>query len=67
MQIEIPQYISAEVGYDRGKRLAFVYIGNALVYTEDTSDYGQRDWTDEELKMCAVTAFGKMLALKIGD
>lgn len=70
MQIEIPQYIWAEVEpYDEMNwhapktKKVFVYIGSALVFTHETEFYTE----DGEAIMEAVTAFGKSLALKIGN
>lgn len=67
MQIEIPQYISAYTGFRLGKMIVHVYIGDAEVYEFDAEEYSGGDWAEEEIKLAAVSAFGRMLALKIGD
>jgi hypothetical protein len=66
MQIEIPQYISAHVGRSDGKRVVYVYIGDAIVYVHKCDQGSPRD-NEEDLRWEGITAFGKMLALKIGD
>ena len=75
MKFSIPQYISAEIEYDenyyenmykypRPKRRVDVYIGGMVVFTAEV-DGNIED--DDDAKMDAVTQFGQMLKLKIGD
>jgi hypothetical protein len=69
MIIEIPQYLRAEVAqpawddpYDTPTRVD-VYIGDTIVFTKEVDRY----YSDELAAMEAMTAFGAMLKLKIGD
>lgn len=67
---EIPQYINVSFAENEdGERVGIVRIGEAIVYKHVLEDQDKgRPWyfrNDEDME--AVTAFGKMLALKIGD
>lgn len=70
MQIDIPeaeQWLRAEIMPRRGQRFVVVFIGEAEVY-EHQLENDSKLWYDIEDELLeGVTAFGKMLALKIGD
>jgi hypothetical protein len=67
MQIDIPQYITVEIGWRVGKCVAGVYIGGTEVFEYDAEDIANGDYSDEYIRMEAASAFGRMLKLKIGD
>ena len=69
MKINIPQYLRASVNHrsfdtpDWEDRKVDVWIGETIVFSASVDGY----YDDEDAEMEAISQFGRMLKLKIGD